>query len=88
MGEAVWGMGGGGGGGGGREGVLRDSWSSHTHHFTSRCLFLSSLETVVQFTNYRYTVKPPNKGHFGNNINSSLLSFVKRLSSSRRYKMY
>ena len=34
------------------------------------------------------TVKPPNKGHFGNNINSSLLSFVERLSSSRRFKMY
>ena len=34
------------------------------------------------------TVKPPNKGHFGNNINSSLLSFVQRLSSSRRFKMY
>ena len=34
------------------------------------------------------TVKPPNKGHFGNNINLSLLSFVERLSSSRRFKMY
>ena len=34
------------------------------------------------------TVEPPNKGHFGNNINSSLLSFVERLSSSRRFKMY
>ena len=31
--------------------------------------------------NYDYTVQPPNKGHFGNNINSSLLSFVERLSS-------
>ena len=34
------------------------------------------------------TVKPLNKGHFGNNSNSSLLSFVERLSSSRRFKMY
>ena len=34
------------------------------------------------------TVKPLNKGHFGNNINSSLLSFVEGLSSSRRFKMY
>ena len=32
--------------------------------------------------------QPPNKGHFGNNINSSLLSFVERLSSSLRFKMY
>ena len=38
--------------------------------------------------NVTNTVKPLNKGHFGNNINSSLLSFVERLSSSRRFKMY
>ena len=36
-----------------------------------------------------HTVKPPNKGHFGNNIilNSSLLSFVERLSSSRGFNL-
>ena len=31
------------------------------------------------------TVEPPNKGHFGDNI---VVSFVERLSSSRRFKMY
>ena len=40
------------------------------------------------FVHSTFIVKPPNKGHFGNNINSSLLSFVERLSSSRRFKMY
>ena len=31
-----------------------------------------------------YTVDPPNKGHTGDNINSLVLSFVERLSSSWR----
>ena len=35
-----------------------------------------------------YTVEPPNKGHVGNNINLIVLSFVKRLSSYRRFSMY
>ena len=35
-----------------------------------------------------HTVEPPNKGHFGDNINSAFVSFVERLSSSRRFKMY
>ena len=34
------------------------------------------------------TVEPPNKGHFGDNINSAVVSFVERLSSCRRVKMY
>ena len=34
------------------------------------------------------TVEPPNKGHFGDNINSAVVSFVERLSSLRRFKMY
>ena len=33
-------------------------------------------------------VESPNKGHFGDNINSDVLSFVERLSSLRRFKMY
>ena len=33
-----------------------------------------------------YTVEPPNKGHVGDNINSAVLSFVERLSSSRRFR--
>ena len=35
-----------------------------------------------------YTVEPLNKGHFGDNINSADVSFVERLSSLRRFKMY
>ena len=30
-------------------------------------------------------VEPPNKGHFGNNINLAVLSLVEKLSSSRRF---
>ena len=37
---------------------------------------------------YISTVEPPNKGHFGDNINSAVVSFVERLSSLRRFKMY
>ena len=34
----------------------------------------------------RFTVKPPNKGHVGDNINSAVLSFIERLSSFRGSK--
>ena len=46
--------------------------------------------TFINFvlTHSGYTVEPPNKGHFGNNINSAVLSLVERLSSSRRFTMY
>ena len=39
---------------------------------------------------YRHiiTVEPPNKGHFGDNINSAVVCFVERLSSSQRFKMH
>ena len=36
----------------------------------------------------KVTVEPPNKGHFGDNINSAVVSFVERLSSRRRFKMH
>ena len=35
-----------------------------------------------------HAVEPPNKGHIGDNINSAVVSFVERLSSSRRFKMH
>ena len=35
-----------------------------------------------------YIVEPPNKGQVGDNINSAVVSFVERLSSSWRFKMY
>ena len=34
------------------------------------------------------TVGPPNKGHVGDNINSLVMSFVERLSSSQRFSIY
>ena len=34
------------------------------------------------------TVEPPNKGPVGDNINSAVVPFVEKLSSSRRFKMY
>ena len=37
---------------------------------------------------YPCTVKPLNKGHVGDNINSHALSLVERLSSSQRFKLY
>ena len=33
-------------------------------------------------------VEPPNKGHFGDNMNSVVLSLVERVSSSRRFSTY
>ena len=37
---------------------------------------------------FPYTVEPSNKRHVGANINSAVVSFVERLSSSRKFKMY
>ena len=34
------------------------------------------------------TFEPLNKGHLRNNINSAVVSFVERLSSSWRFKIY
>ena len=39
-------------------------------------------------TLYVLTVEPLNKGHFGDSINSAVLSFTERLSSPRRFSMY
>ena len=36
----------------------------------------------------RHTVEPLNKGHFGDKINSAVLSFMDRLSSSQRFSVY
>jgi len=43
---------------------------------------------VTDMSVHTTTVVSPNKGHFGDNINSAVVSFVERLSSSRRFKMY
>ena len=57
-------------------------------------IFTCKMHVCVQQTDIgnrwllEITVEPPNKGHFGDNINSAVLSFVERLSSSRRFKMY
>ena len=44
----------------------------------------------ILYTMHRVTctVEPPNKGHVGGNINSAVLTFLERLSFSRRFKMY
>ena len=42
------------------------------------------INIVILIATYYYTVEPLNKGHIGDNINSLVLSFVERLSSSRR----
>ena len=34
------------------------------------------------------TIEPPNKGHFGDSINSAGLSIVERSSSSRRFSIF
>jgi len=34
------------------------------------------------------TLKPPNKRHTGNRMNSAVVSLVERLSSSQRFKIY
>ena len=52
-------------------------------------LYLCLFETHVLIVQYHtYAVKPPNKGHVGDNKNSHALSLVERLSSSRRFKLY
>ena len=35
-----------------------------------------------------YVVEPLNKGQFGDDINLAVLSFMERLSSTRRFSMY
>ena len=41
----------------------------------------------AKVTEPAYTVEHMNQGHFGDNINSAVVSFVERLSSSQRFKM-
>ena len=48
---------------------------------------LPFIETVYP-DGHRFIVEPPNKGHFGDNINSADVSFVERLFSLRRFKIY
>ena len=45
-------------------------------------------ETCTCSCGLTYTVKPPNKGHFGDNINSAVLSLVERFSPSQRFLMH
>ena len=49
---------------------------------------LSAAIDVSQIYCYDTSVKPLNKGHFGDNINSAVLSFMERVSSSRRFSIY
>ena len=51
-------------------------------------IVVESQSVIVPSCVTNNTVEPPNKGHFGDNINSAVVSFVERLSSCRRFKMY
>ena len=60
-----------------------------TKHRYIRYWFTWNTNCRVYFTTTTYnTVEFPNKGHFGDNINSAVSSFVERLLSSRRFSMY
>ena len=61
----------------------------YTHHRSIYNTFRSEeVRQGLRVTNEIATVEPPNKGHFGDTINSGVVSFVERLSSLRRFKMY
>ena len=47
---------------------------------------LINLLAYVAYTSC--TVAPPNKGNFRDNINLAVLSFVEKLSSSQRFRVY
>ena len=73
--------------------LLSCSWSLyHTHQEDLKHMEMSSTISVhtMWHSNLQLptTVEPPNKGHFGSNIKSTVLSFMERLSSSRRFSMY
>ena len=53
-------------------------------HSIPSCLFIPM--SVVNWHTVVITMEPPNKGHFGDNINSAVLSFVERFPSSRRFR--
>ena len=48
------------------------------------CFSIASIQACIEAS--FSTVEPPKKGHFGDNINSAVVSFVERLSALR--KMY
>ena len=52
------------------------------------CVKYFYIFNVFYACKYMCAVKPPNKGHIGDNINSHALSLVERLSSSQRFKLY
>ena len=61
-------------------------YMGHTHAepmVTEYPAVLDSLLYCILHCTYMHvhTVEPPNKGHFGDNINSAVVSFVERLSS-------
>ena len=43
----------------------------------------AAVPRVSTIERFKCTVKPLNKGHIGDNINSAVLSFIERLSSFR-----
>ena len=63
----------------GYSGTLRSTCSGTDLELGNLIIIIEQLVNI--------TVKPPNKGHFGNNINLAVLSLIERLSSSRRFSM-
>ena len=61
-------------------------WCTETARLIIIMIDLHVIEGIHDYV--LYTVQPPNKGHIGDNINSLDLSFVERLSSSRRLSVY
>ena len=61
-------------------------------HYNQLYLMTSVMSMTFQFhqkaCTFMGTVEPPNKGHFGPNINYRVLSLVERLSFSRRFDLY
>ena len=61
--------------------------ASHRTCWTFRKSFGPRQSDSIRYRRARSTVEPPNKGHFGDNINSAVLSLIERLSSSGRFSM-
>ena len=77
--------------------LLKQASICYTEHFSTllkhlpvpKCLLYTyNIIPGSKALNIVSTVEPMNKGHFGDNIKSAVVSFVERLSSLRRFKMY
>ena len=61
--------------------LLSNIYKRHRHGYenglrTTACVLSGLYMSTDSMTKGKYTVEPPNKGHFGDNINSAVVSFV------------